>query len=57
VDDLPRLPWYSDIEAILAPTERASTLALLAIIAITVVIAWRGSATVKAAWLVYIVSP
>jgi hypothetical protein len=57
MNDLPKLPWYDTIERTLAPTERASTYALLAIIAITAVIAWKGSATVKAAWLVYIVSP
>lgn len=57
MDDLPVPPWYAKIESVLAPTERAATLALLAVIAITAVIAWKGSATVKAAWLVYIVSP
>jgi hypothetical protein len=57
MNDLPKLPWYDSIERVLAPTERASTYALLAVIAITAVIAWKGNATIKAAWLVYIVSP
>jgi hypothetical protein len=55
--DLPRPPWYDTIERTLAPTERAATIGLLVFVAVTLVIAWRGSATAKALWLVYVVSP
>lgn len=52
-----RLPWYDQLERIVAPTEKVSTAILIALTVITVLVIWKGSAVVKAGWLVYWVSP
>ena len=54
---VPRLPWYSRLERLVAPTEPASNFALLIIMAICLLVLARGSATAKAALVVYLVSP
>lgn len=54
---VPRLPWYNKLEKIVAPTEGAANLALIIIIAITAVILIWGKPIMKAAWVVYLVSP
>ena len=54
---VPKLPWYDKLEKIVAPTEGAANLALIALIVITAVILIWGKPIVKAAWAVYLVSP
>jgi hypothetical protein len=53
----PQLPWYRKIEEVVAPTEPAANFGLAVILVITAIILWRGHPAVKAAWLVYMVSP
>jgi hypothetical protein len=54
---IPRMPWYSRVERIVAPTETASDVALVLILAVTLWVLIRGNAAIKAAWTVYVVSP
>lgn len=51
------LPWYKALERALSPIEGHETAALLALAGITVVIALKGDAVTKLAWLVYLISP
>lgn len=53
----PSLPWYDDLKRIVAPTEGAANLALALIIVASIIILLRGDAVVKAAWVIYLVSP
>jgi hypothetical protein len=55
--DIPVPPWYKGFEQALSPIEGHTTAVLLAIAGITVVIALRGDAVTKLAWLVYLISP
>lgn len=54
---VPKLPWYDKLEKIVAPTEGAANLALVILIAISLVILIWGKPLMKAAWVVYVVSP
>ena len=54
---IPSLPWYSKLQKIVAPTEGMATLILIGIIAITVIVIWKGDAVKKGLWAVYLVSP
>lgn len=54
---VPRLPWYSRIERIVAPSEPVTNVVLGVIVLVTLLVLVRGNATVKAAWAVYMVSP
>ena len=54
---VPKLPWYSKLEKLVAPTEGAANLALIVLITISVVILIWGKPIIKAAWVVYLVSP
>ena len=53
----PLFPWYSRLERTVAPTEAAANLSLAILIAISLVILWKGSPLLKAGWVVYLVSP
>ena len=53
----PLFPWYSKLEHAIAPTEQAANLSLVILVAITLMILWKGSPVLKAAWVVYLVSP
>lgn len=51
------LPWYSKLESIVAPTEKASNTALIGIAVICLLLAWKGDAVMKAGFVVYLLSP
>jgi hypothetical protein len=51
------LPWYHRLKTLVAPTEPIANLTLLAVVAVTLLLVWRGSPVAKAAWAVYLVSP
>lgn len=53
----PLFPWYTKLEQAIAPTEDASNLALIILLAITLIILLKGSPVLKAGWVVYLVSP
>lgn len=53
----PLFPWYNRLEQAVAPTEAASNLALVILATATLLILWKGSPVLKAAWVVYLVSP
>lgn len=50
-------PWYKEFAKLLKPIEGHETAALLAIAGVTIVVAWKGDAVTKLAWLIYLVSP
>lgn len=52
-----KVPWAEPIEAALRPFETVVTLGLISISIIGLWIAWKGNATGKTAWLVWMVTP
>ena len=53
----PLFPWYDKLEKIVAPTEPAANLALWIILAIIAVVLLKGTPAMKAALVVWIISP
>jgi hypothetical protein len=51
------LPWYSRLEKIVAPTEKATNVALVVLICLCLLLLWKGDSVMKAAFVVYMVSP
>jgi len=54
---IPKLPWYDKVRDIVAPTEQAANMVLIAILTITVIVLVKGNPTIKAAWAVWLVMP
>lgn len=51
------MPWYNAFEHALQPIQGHTTAVLLAIAGVTVIIALKGDAVAKLAWLIYLISP
>lgn len=51
------LPWYNKLKSVVAPTEGVSNMMIVGIIAISLFLLWKGDSVMKAAWVVYLVSP
>lgn len=54
---IPELPWYGTLKRFVAPTESVADVSLVIIAIVTLYLLWRGDAVLKAAWVVYVVSP
>lgn len=52
-----RPPWYDRLEQRLMPAQWLVTLLLLAVIAVSIWALFSRSATMRTAWLVYLISP
>jgi hypothetical protein len=50
-------PWYDDIKQIVARTEPATNMALGILIIASILILLKGSPSIKALWVVYMISP
>ena len=53
----PSLPWYGAIERGLAPISGHLSVALWVVAVSCIIVAWKGDAVIKMAFLVYLVSP
>ena len=51
------MPWYGDVERALRPLDPYMSFILVGLATITLLVAWKGDAVVKSAWLVYLISP
>lgn len=54
---IPQVPWSKTVERWVAPTEQASDVVLVLILAVTLLVLIRGTATHKAALAVWLVAP
>ncbi|HZV49912.1 MAG TPA: hypothetical protein VFD49_09125 [Candidatus Dormibacteraeota bacterium] len=50
-------PWYGALERTLAPVGWAANAILLALVALTLLIVWRGPNWLRLLWLAYWISP